>query len=77
MTDLAAVQPGDPDARPGTHLRIDQGEAVTDQAESTREVPFCEPCAMGFSCPGHDPRPADGETNPDIDITFPGLEDAK
>jgi hypothetical protein len=27
-------------------------------------VPFCEPCAMGYSCPAHDPRPrpiADGQ----------------
>lgn len=20
------------------------------------QVPFCEPCAMGYSCPEHDPR---------------------
>lgn len=21
------------------------------------QVPLCEPCAMGYSCPDHDPRP--------------------
>lgn len=50
----------------GPHLRkpdSDERSGVTRECPG-RQVPFCEPCAMGYSCPAHDPGQPVAAPNP-------------